>query len=414
MASSPQFLATFFLFIIFSLSSPLVSAKCTSYDFSGKEVYTFCNDLPTLNSHLNWAYDQAQSTLSIAFVAPQARPNGWVSWAINPTSTGMVGSQALIAFRDSRGEMIVKTYNVSSYGPLAPSKVWYEVKESSAEYSGGVIRLFATLVLPEKGITTVNHVWQVGQSVTGGVPDKHEFGQGNLDSKGSLDLLGRHNVNRDDGWDSRTKNAIVSLYFVSEKIAKTGLVVPTIALRGSIFQLLQGGYRTFKLLHIKIGIIIARYLRAFPSADPAWFYFHVSCQILAYVVGVAGTGTGLKLGIQSKGVTQYFHRNVGATLFVLATLQVFALFARPQKEHKYRMYWNIYHHGCGYLVLVLGILNVFKGLYILRPPSKWIIGYIFTIIALGVIALFLEVITFIFARRRKQLMVSRTRDGYNY
>ncbi|KAL8516558.1 hypothetical protein ACS0TY_014996 [Phlomoides rotata] len=248
MASSPQFLATFFLFIIFSLSSPLVSAKCTSYDFSGKEVYTFCNDLPTLNSHLNWAYDQAQSTLSIAFVAPQARPNGWVSWAINPTSTGMVGSQALIAFRDSRGEMIVKTYNVSSYGPLAPSKVWYEVKESSAEYSGGVIRLFATLVLPEKGITTVNHVWQVGvgQSVTGGVqvPDKHEFGQGNLDSK--------------------------------------------------------------------VGIIIARYLRAFPSADPAWFYFHVSCQILAYVVGVAGTGTGLKLGIQSKGVTQYFHRNVSS------------------------------------------------------------------------------------------------------
>ena len=29
-------------------------------------------------------------------------------------------------------------------------------------------------------------------------------------------------------------------------------------------------------------MIIARYLRTFPSADPAWFYLHVSCQVSAY------------------------------------------------------------------------------------------------------------------------------------
>lgn len=73
------------------------------------------------------------------------------------------------------------------------------------------------------------------------------------------------------------------------------------------------------------GIIIARYLRTFQSADPAWFYLHVACQLSAYVIGVAGWGTGLKLGSQSKGVMYSDHRNIGIALFCLATVQVFPL-----------------------------------------------------------------------------------------
>ncbi|KAF2292533.1 hypothetical protein GH714_025270 [Hevea brasiliensis] len=118
-----------------------------------------------------------------------------------------------------------------------------------------------------------------------------------------------------------------------------------------------------------IGIIIARYLRPFQSADPAWFYLHVSCQVSAYAIGVAGWGTGLKLGSESKGIQWTAHRNIGISLFSLATLQIFALFLRPKKDHKYRFYWNIYHHGVGYAILVLGIVNVFKGLDILHPEE---------------------------------------------
>ena len=43
-------------------------------------------------------------------------------------------------------------------------------------------------------------------------------------------------------------------------------------------------------------------------------------------------------------------------------LQVFALFMRPKKEHKYSVYWNAYHHSVGYIVILLGIYNVFRGL----------------------------------------------------
>ncbi|WOG85990.1 hypothetical protein DCAR_0105184 [Daucus carota subsp. sativus] len=62
-------------------------------------------------------------------------------------------------------------------------------------------------------------------------------------------------------------------------------------------------------------------MSVFPSADPAWFYLHVFCQVSAYAVGVAGWGTGLKLGSQSKRVKYSSHRNIGIALFVLATVQ---------------------------------------------------------------------------------------------
>jgi hypothetical protein len=71
-----------------------------------------------------------------------------------------------------------------------------------------------------------------------------------------------------------------------------------------------------------LGAVIARYLKVFKSADPAWFYLHVTCQTAAYIVGVAGWGTGLKLGSDSVGVTYSTHRALGITLFCLGTLQV--------------------------------------------------------------------------------------------
>lgn len=75
-------------------------------------------------------------------------------------------------------------------------------------------------------------------------------------------------------------------------------------------------------LMFPIGAIIARYMRTFQSADPAWFYLHVFCQVSAYAIGVAGWGTGIKLGSESKGVQYTGHRNIGIALFSLATLQV--------------------------------------------------------------------------------------------
>lgn len=73
---------------------------------------------------------------------------------------------------------------------------------------------------------------------------------------------------------------------------------------------------------LPIGAIIARYLKVFKSADPAWFYLHVICQTSAYIVGVGGWAYGLKLGHDSVGVDYDTHRALGIIVFCLGTLQV--------------------------------------------------------------------------------------------
>lgn len=73
---------------------------------------------------------------------------------------------------------------------------------------------------------------------------------------------------------------------------------------------------------LPMGAIVARYMKVAKAADPAWFYLHAACQTSAYAVGVAGWGTGLKLGSDSKGITHDTHRRIGIALFALGTLQV--------------------------------------------------------------------------------------------
>ena len=101
-------------------------------------------------------------------------------------------------------------------------------------------------------------------------------------------------------------------------------------------------------------------------------------------------------------VHSFFEMSQADRNFLLHGLvQIFALFLRPKKEHKFRFYWNIYHHGVGYAILILGILNVFKGLDILDPAKKWKSAYIIVIAILGGIALFLELITWAVVLKRK-------------
>ncbi|KAK8675141.1 hypothetical protein V6N13_033211 [Hibiscus sabdariffa] len=142
-----------------------------------------------------------------------------------------------------------------------------------------------------------------------------------------------------------------------------------------------------------LGAITARYLKVFKSADPAWFYLHASCQFSAYVVGVAGWGTGLKLGSESPGIQYNAHRTIGIILLYLGT---------PKPDQKLRFYWNIYHHLVGY-----GVINIFKGFDILGPEKKWKNAYVGVIIALACNTVMLEAYTWFFVqRKRSQLSLS--------
>ncbi|WCJ37222.1 Cytochrome b561 and DOMON domain-containing protein At3g25290 [Euphorbia peplus] len=178
----------FLSFLIFTslLISQSNSLVCTSQKFKSNKVFSNCTDLPYLNSFLHYTYNATNSSLSIGFISPPAKPEGWVSWAINPTGTGMIGSQALIAFQ-SNNSLIVNTYNVTMFPQQ--SKLSFDVWGLSTESDGKNFVIFASLKVPEKA-TTLNQVWQVGPSVSKGVPDKHEMMEANKKSVGVLKLSG--------------------------------------------------------------------------------------------------------------------------------------------------------------------------------------------------------------------------------
>ncbi|KAJ0589010.1 putative cytochrome b561 and DOMON domain-containing protein [Helianthus annuus] len=325
-------MASIFIFIltIFTLLTTHLShaqQTCTTQKFTNNKLYSHCNDLPHLNSFLHWSLNPSKNTLSIAFIAAPPTPSGWISWAINPTGEGMAGAQALLAYKASNGSMVVKTYNISSYSSIVEGELSFDVKDKRAEYSDGMMKIYATVVLPENGVTTVNQVWQVGPAVSDGFPVKHAFQPANLGAKGRLDLLSGQSSGGGIGGGSGNKKK--NIHGILNAVS-WGILFP-------------------------IGIIIA--------------------------------------------------------LFSLATVQVFALFLRPNKDHKFRFYWNIYHHGIGYAILVLGVINVFKGLDILSPESKWRTSYIIVISTLGGIALLLEVITWIVVLNRKSSKSTKPYDN---
>jgi hypothetical protein len=124
---------------------------------------------------------------------------------------------------------------------------------------------------------------------------------------------------------------------------------------------------------------------------------------LGYLVGIIGWGTGMYLGAQSSGIQYKGHRCIGITVFCLATTQVLVgMFLRPKKDHKYRIFWNIFHYCIGYGTIILSIWNVFKGIGILEPGKKlWKEGYMSFIITLACLALIFEAIKWYSVLRRK-------------
>ncbi|KAJ8748179.1 hypothetical protein K2173_000587 [Erythroxylum novogranatense] len=181
---SPPFLVLAFWVLIISQVQALT---CTSQKFDNNKLYANCSDLPSLNSYLHYTYNSSNSSLSIAFIAPPAKSDGWIGWGINLNGTGMAGAQALIALK-SDGKMVVKTYNLVSYKVINESKLSFDVWDLSAESNGTDYKIFASVKVPND-LEKLNQIWQVGPSTTNGKPDKHDFNPANLQAKSTLNLV---------------------------------------------------------------------------------------------------------------------------------------------------------------------------------------------------------------------------------
>ncbi|XP_010542011.1 PREDICTED: cytochrome b561 and DOMON domain-containing protein At5g35735-like [Tarenaya hassleriana] len=360
------------LIILFSCFSSNAQSTCDSYRFSNNNVFANCSSLPALGSFLHWTYDEATGTTSIAFRRPGTSPSSWIAWGLNPSGQQMLGTQAIVAFTGSNGQFQAYTSPVTSYNTQLPrGDLSFRVSRVSGSMSGDEAIIFATLELPGNMVQT-NQVWQVGP-VSGGVPQIHPTSGENGRSVSRINFRSGQAVSGGGG------------QAVSDREKKRN--------RHGVLSAVSWG------ILMPMGAIMARYVKVF--ADPAWFYLHIACQFSAYVVGIAGWATGIKLGNDSPGTSYSAHRNIGITLLVFATLQVFAMLLRPKPDNKYRMYWNIYHHAVGYSTIILSIVNVFKGLDILDPEDKWRWSYIGILILFGAIVLILEPLTWFIVLRRR-------------
>ncbi|KAJ9176645.1 hypothetical protein P3X46_011931 [Hevea brasiliensis] len=184
----PALFVSLWTVVVVLLISPAHSLNCTSQKFTNR-LYDNCTDLSTLNSYLHYTYNASNSSLSIAFKAPPSKSDGWVGWAINLNGTGMAGAQALVAMKND-SVVVVKKFSIASYSDIKEtSKLAVETWDLSADSdSSGNFVIFASVKIPES-LAKVNQIWQVGPSVKDGFPAKHEFAQGNLQAKGTLELV---------------------------------------------------------------------------------------------------------------------------------------------------------------------------------------------------------------------------------
>ncbi|KAJ0570830.1 putative DOMON domain, cytochrome b561/ferric reductase transmembrane [Helianthus annuus] len=189
----------------------------------------------------------------------------WVAWAINIGRSGMVGTQCLVGVVSSNGLVQGYTSSVTSYKTrLQPTRLSFDVPSITAELVNGDVVIYATLVLPSRR-TSFNQLWQVGP-VAGGAPLVHRMGSANRKAVGTVDFTtGQTSAVSGDTGGSRKRQR--NTHGVLNALS-WGVIMP-------------------------MGAMAARYLKVFKAANPAWFYIHVTCQVSAYIVGVAGWATVL-------------------------------------------------------------------------------------------------------------------------
>ncbi|KAG0614215.1 hypothetical protein M758_6G159300 [Ceratodon purpureus] len=359
-----------FVILVSLFQTGSAQASCSKI-YSG-QTFAECRPLNTFGATLAWTLHEVNHTIDFAFNEDAGSLAGWVGWGINPTGGLMPGTQALVAFWDAnRTNVIVREYDLTvdvAYRPETPlfpaNNLSVLYTDTRVEAAGTVVTILSTLHLTPNQSVTLNHVWNRGFRVVLATlsPGGHHLTSENRASRVKINMVTGGFTSVSDG--ERVKNAHGIINVIS-----WGMLMP-------------------------IGVMIARYLRPLPNADPLWFHLHRACQTSAYVLGVVGFGLGLKLQTYAPVLLYSKHRNIGVVIFVLATLQVLALVLRPHKNTKpWRRYWNIYHHTIGYTTILLIVINNITGIDILDPGKRFRIAYIAFVAFLVAVAAILEAIS---------------------
>lgn len=244
----------------------------------------------------------------------------------------MPGSTALITTLSSNGTPIIKVYSLNERSQAGvvedASKLTFVGGPPEGHYDQGRTMYISFQVDFSKSTATANwFLMAYGNLYTDGTPDYHEARNYFKADFVSGTVYGLHHIL---GFDKMCWFSIGFFQFLVLSSGRTdpqnviwseGTVVGESAasklqkkskIHGS-FQILGWG------LLLPVGAMVARYARGF---DPAWFYIHVTFQILGFACIVAGVATGIELAKDLKPDHLQTHRGLGLFLFFLAILQV--------------------------------------------------------------------------------------------
>ncbi|PON91927.1 Cytochrome b561 and DOMON domain-containing protein [Trema orientale] len=339
----------------------------------GRGNNTSCKKLSTLGAEFGWNVRQNRSTIiDVSFGVRQRNDIRWIAWGVNPgNGPEMVGTRAIIGVIQKNGTVVVRTYNITSNTKLGcqlfPSTIEFRVENmTGASNTSGYITISGTLVLDTKfyNVEKLNHVWQVGYDADQESlePKMHPPTLQNFDSTETLNLTS--GVGQGVGHHRRHLRMVHGIL----NMIGWGTLLPA-------------------------GVILARYFRKFPVDWKKWYFCHVGCQILGYILGTAGWAVGLWLGHASRHYSFKTHRLLAIFIFTFTTLQMLALRLRPKPHDDYRKYWDMYHHFLGYALLAVIAINMFRGIAILKPDHTWKWAYIGVLGVLAAVTLALEIFT---------------------
>ncbi|KAI9108613.1 hypothetical protein K1719_020497 [Acacia pycnantha] len=363
-----------------------------------KDNNTLCNSLRTLGAEFGWnvrnGTNRSTFSVDVTFGASLLMgPPAWIAWGVNPGKRPeMIGTQAIIGIipnRDNSG-MEVRTYDVTKetrmgchLEPTKNLKGVVQVSNTSIEFDhgSGLYTISARLVLDSTvyNVSKLNHVWQIGAALDdANNPLRHPTSLRHVDSTETIDLT--------SGQSFAQNRALLRKVHGVLNIVGWGTLLP-------------------------IGVIVARYFRVHPFYFKKWwFYLHVACQSTGYLIGVSGWAIGLWLGHASKYYIFQNHRIFAIFIFTFTTIQMLALRLRPNDKDEYRKYWNMYHHFLGYGLLVIIIMNIFRGIRILQAGEGWKWAYVGILAFLGAITVGLEIFTWVKFYNEK-MMERKMRDG---
>ncbi|GBG83640.1 hypothetical protein CBR_g37443 [Chara braunii] len=364
---------------------------CDIFDGENTVHFPVCYD--HLGIRMAWAYRSSDRHLYVVVrcFSPAGHYFGWGLSPARQEGEVMLNSSALVAYRGDNGVPEVHMYKLARQDPSGVVKdsgdlnvVFRAVSANEADPSMMSMR-FEIEFDDDDNIDVDVHaataIWAKGRMTDSkaGVLEAHLPGDNgylrNLDFENAAIAEGKKKKKNADGSDR------ISMAFPSDYLGGDGASRGVKNIHGA-FGILSYG------IIIPLGVIVARHLR--PGWED-WFDTHRGMQVVGFILGVIGFSLGLMLGHRSKGEEHKRHRSVGITIIVFTALQVMALIFRPGKEHEWRNCWSLYHHGIGYLVVLLGVIQIFNGFDILHVAVGWKVVYVLILVLILLLEVTLEV-----------------------